>query len=632
MNIVEAKDLVYAVPNKLLFDEISFCIAKGKRIWIIANNGSWKSSLLQVLAGKDHVVSGDIHIVSGVRIGYLSQHEHFPQEATVADVLFAHNSKKGQVIKAYEQALLQDDTECLVQLVQEIESLGAWEYETHVRIVINKLCVSTLLEQTIATCSWWELKRLALAKLLLEEPDLLLLDEPTNHLDIAMIEWLEWYLKRSSCTLVVVTHDRYFLDRLCDTIWELTHGNLYTYAWNYSHFLRAKMQREEIEQKHLHQMKQVVKKERAWLNKAPRARASKSIKREKACIALEKQYQSLKRSSFQQQQQIDIAIQEQRIWGKILTIHNISKYFGIRCIVDSFSYNFRKGERVALIGNNGVGKSTFINMLLGTEEVDSWTIKRGSTIRFWLYQQKQEVFDTSKRVIEIIKDVAEYMILANNIRLSASKLLERFLFDAKQQYQRAYTLSGWEKRRLHLLKILISNPNFLILDEPTNDLDIATLQVLEEFLLVYTWCLVLVSHDRYFVDKVVDHLLVFEGHGVINEFPGVYSDRVARQQETGKKVPDTTKQTKNQQQDIVSSLLKQQAQKKKSLSNKEREEYARLGTEIEGLEQRKEVINLALSSWKLDHSAIKEMSNELALLILKLEEYEERWLALAERE
>jgi len=648
--ILEIKDIIIKAPHKILCDKVNFSINGGKKVALVASNGAGKSSLLRVIAGVDEAYDGQVTIAPRTTMWYLSQDEKFDQSKTVLDTLFLHDSEEGQLIKAYELGLANGDD--LTVLVNKIEELNARDYETKVNIVIQKLQLHEILERKIEHCSGGEVKRVALARVLIDDPELLILDEPTNHLDVEMIERLEVYLRRSKRTLLLVTHDRYFLERVCDQIIELDHGTIYSYPGNYSKFLELKQKREEDEAQQRHELKQVMRKELEWIRKAPRARENKSSFRTKAYYELEGQYKSMKRSQHNKGKKIEIDLVERRLWGKILRLHNVDKAFGEKKIVDKFTYDFRGAERVGLIGKNGVGKSSFIQLLMWSALPDSGDIRRGDTIQMALYEQKQQMIDESKTVLQIVKDKAEYIMVGKWQKLTASQLLDKFLFSPKQQHQKAHTLSGWERRRLHLLTILITNPNFLILDEPTNDLDIHTLQVLEQFLLNYKGCLVIVSHDRFFMDKVVDHLLVFEWDWVITDFPGNYSDyQFSKTERTPSpseavgsglewglspfkgKGPGTGRGANEASSPQAQSqnLVATQAQKKKSLSNKEREEYKMLSSEIERLEIRKEEINLVLSLGTLDHVAIKTLSTELAKLVTKLGEYEERWFELEER-
>ncbi len=625
--ILEVRNITIKAPHKILCNKIDFSLNWWSKTALVAKNWAWKSSLLQVIAWKNEAFDWTIKFAPQAEMWYLSQDEKFDEESSVIDILFLHNSPEWHAIKAYEHALSTGNGN-IESLVQRIEDLWAWDYESRVNIVINKLKLHEILDRKIKKCSWGEIKRVALARILIDDPDLLILDEPTNHLDIEMIERLEIYLKRTTRTLLLVTHDRYFLERVCDQILELDQWELYIYPGNYSKFLELRQKREDDEAIQRHQLKQVLRKELERIKKAPRARENKSSFRTKAYYKIEDKYKSLKKVEKTKNQSIEIDLQQRRIWGKILRLHNISKSFWDKKIVDTYNYDFRAGERVALIWKNGVGKSSFIQLLMGTTLPDSWEIRRWETIKMALYEQKQKILDESKTVLQLVKDKAEYITIWKWQKISASQLLERFLFNPKQQHQKAYTLSGWERRRLHLLQILITNPNFLILDEPTNDLDIHTLQVLEDFLLSYKWCLIIVSHDRFFVDKVVDHLLIFEWEGIITEFPWNYSDWSFTNKKNQTPVVETKEKSSSTNNEEVISL---HIQKKKSLTNKEREQYKMLSSEIERLERRKEEINLELSSWNLQHESIKKLSSELAKVVEKLQEYEDSWFLLEER-
>jgi len=621
MNLLQALDLTKALPHKVLFDTINFSLKSTQKVWLVARNGEGKSTLLRVLAGLDDEYEGEVIHNPNVTHGYLSQAESFDPNSSVLDALFAHDSEIWQLIKQYELALQSGD-ESITELVQKIEEVNWWDYETQVRIVINKLNLSDLLEQKVEKCSGGELKRVALAKLLIEDPELLLLDEPTNHLDLEMIERLETFLKRSRRTMILVTHDRYFLERVCDQIYELDRWDLWVYPGNYSRYLQLKEKREAELALDQHQMKQVVKRETEWRSKMPRGRGKKNVKRVKDVNALEAEYKALRHKSYQRNKKLELSIAAKRVWWKIIDLKNVSKAFGEKKILERFSYSFRAWERVGIIGKNGVGKSTFINMLMDQESLDGWKIQRGETITTALYQQKQKPIDESKKVIDVVKDVAEYIIIGGNKQISARDLLTHFLFPAEQQHQRAHTLSGWEKRRLHLLTVLIKNPNFLILDEPTNDLDIPTLQILEEFLLAYKWCLMVVSHDRFFMDKIVDHLLVFEWDGIVNEFPGSYSERKDKLTHAPEPEEESEPET------VVPKQQLDFPKPKKSLSNKEREELKKVEQQMEDLEHRKDEINVLFAKEWIDHEEIATLWKELAELSQRLEEVEERWMEL----
>lgn len=641
-NLLQVRDLTLTVPHKVLCDSITFSIETSQKVWLVARNGSGKSTVLKAIAWLVEPQEGVIDILPTVRVWYLAQSDSFDPESVVFDALFAHENILWQTIRKYEEALESGDDQLLADLVVEIDELQWWDYETNIRIVINKLNLDGIRHQKIQQCSWWELKRVALAKLLIDDPDFLVVDEPTNHLDLEMIEWLEHYFKRSRRTLLIVTHDRYFLERLCDTILELDQWRLHSYPWNYTKFLDLKTQREETEILQHHKLKQELKRETERMRKAPRARETKSVKREKEFHALEKQYSMAGQYIERRKKKITFDLSNRRIGGKILEVKQLYKSYWDKKIIEDFSYVFSAGERVGLIGPNGVGKSTFIKMMMGEESPDRWQVNPGDTITMSLFRQKHVPIDETKKVIDIVRDVSEYMMTGSGKQLSASHLLERFMFPPQQQHQRAHTLSWGEKRRLHLLTILIQNPNFLILDEPTNDLDIETLNILEEFLLGYKWSLMIVSHDRFFMDTVVDHLLVFEGDGVVREFPGNYSEWKAVNEgkmdiaELEKKQSSNTDWSKKAE--IESSndysvdpqSKKQVSQKRRSLSNKEREELKKVEQRIEVLELRKKELHSEMTEHATNHEKMSQLWIELSAVTSELWDIEERWLELNE--
>jgi len=438
---LDIRNLTIKAPHKILCDKIEFSINSGSKVALVAKNGAGKTSLLKVIAGTEEAYEWEITFAPRTKLGYLSQDEKFDQEQTVLDTLFLHDSPEWQAIKAYEHAIANDGD--LETHVAKIEELNARDYETKVNIVINQLKLHEILDRQIRLCSGGEVKRVALARVLIDDPDLLILDEPTNHLDVEMIERLEVYLSRSKRTLLLVTHDRYFLERICDQILELDQGTMYSYPGNYSKFLELRQKREEDEAQQRHQLKQVMRKELEWIKKAPRARENKSSFRTKAFYELEDKYKSLKKIQRTKGQKIEIDLEHRRLGGKILRLHNVYKAFDHKKIVEKFSYDFRAWERVGLIGSNGVGKSSFIQLLMWDALPDSWDIRRGDTIQMALYEQKQKDLDRTKTVLEIVKDKAEYITLGKGNKVSASQLLERFLFSPKQQHQKAYTLSGW---------------------------------------------------------------------------------------------------------------------------------------------------------------------------------------------
>ena len=514
------------------------------------------------------------------------------------------------------------------KILHQIEDAHAWEYEVKVKTIVGQLNLTHHLTQKMWSLSWGEAKRVALAKALLDEPDFVILDEPTNHLDLDMIEWLENYLTQSHLTLLLVTHDRYFLERVCTHILELDKWKIHPYAGNYQVFLEKKAAREELERQTVHNMKQLRRHELDRMRRAPGARRTKQYARIKEFEKLEDTYMESKSILAQKDKKLTLEVQQRRMWDKILKIHHLKKSFGDKLILKDFSHDFRHGERVGIIGKNGVWKSTFVNILTWEEHTDSGDIQQGKTIYMWHYHQKQSLFETDKRVIDVIRDIAEYVFVAKWKKLTASQMLERFLFSPSQQQAFASTLSWGEKRRLHLLTVLIKNPNFLILDEPTNDLDIVTLTILEEFLLEYQWCLIVISHDRFFMDKIVDHIFAFEWDGEVVDFRWSYSEYVAHKSQL---LQQEKKQLAAERQKQESQKVAATPTEKKKLSYKEKLEMDTLGKEISVLEKRVDEINFIYQSETMDWDKMKKLGREMDEIVKALGEKETRWLELADR-
>ena len=519
----KAEDLTKTYVSKPIVDHISFTIEKGKKIALVAKNWWWKTTLIKLMMWKLDRTDWDIEWRKGIKIGYLSQEFELHPEVTVLDEVFQTDHKAASLIKEYEELMYMADSERLAEIIHLLDEYQVWSYQSKVDTILSRLQLQELLHQKIGTLSWWEKKRVALAKTLIDEPEMLVLDEPTNHLDIQMIEWLENYLKTEQVTLFMVTHDRYFLESVCDEIYELERGKLYKYPADYAYFLEKQAERHENEQIAQEKLRQLLKRELTWIRKSPRARATKQHFREKEFYKIEEQYDANKELYSSEKVELDIPLQERRLWTKIIKIRNLNKWFWEKCILKDFSHDFKFCERVGLIGKNWVWKTTFLSMILWKLVPDSWVIEVWKTVVFGEYQQKEQVFPDEKTVLDIVKDVAGSIDLANWEHLTAEKLLERFLFPTPQWYQKANLLSWWEKRRLALVCVLMKNPNFLVLDEPTNDLDLITISILEDFLLQYRWCLIIVSHDRSFMDRLVDHLFVFEGEGKVSDFWWSYS-------------------------------------------------------------------------------------------------------------
>lgn len=626
MNYLSLENVTKTYGEKVLFDHISLQINQGDKVALVAKNGTGKSTLLRVIAGEEQPEgeTARVFVHREVRIGYLSQEPDFDEEHSILEAVFDTDNPLIQAIKGYESAMLHpENTQEVQAAISRMEDLKAWDFEARIKEVLSKLNIDDL-EQPIRQLSGGQKKRLALAKLIIDEPELLILDEPTNHLDLDMIEWLEDYLSQPNLTLLMVTHDRYFLERVCDQIIELEGGKTYSYSGNYSDFLEKKATRKEIENTEFDKAKKLLKKELEWVNRMPKARGTKAKSRVDA-------YQELKEqvAGRRQEGELKIDIKGQRLGKKILEAHNVSKYFDDFKIVEGFDYKFKKRERVGIVGPNGVGKTTFLKVLTQELRPDTGKIVVGENTVFGYYTQSGIQLAQDKRVIDVIREIAEYIPLEKGQKLTAEQLLERFLFNRKQQQVFVSRLSGGERRRLHLLTVLMRNPNFLILDEPTNDLDILTLNVLEDFLLDFPGCLIVVTHDRYFMDKIVDHLFVFEGNGVITDFIGDYSEYRAyqKEKELEKRREERLEQEKRKQaQQQVSSPKKE----KPKLSYQQRKEMNRLEKEINKLEKRKSEIETAFAEPGLSSEDIESLSIELGEVKKQIEEKESRWLTLAE--
>ncbi len=616
MNYLSVENLTKSYGDRVLFEDITFGIDQGQKVAFIAKNGTGKSTFLRILFGIEGYDSGNVVFRNGVKTGFLKQSPNFPESSTIAEVVFTSKSEQIQAIIDYENAALNpDDAEALQKAFDKMDSLNAWDYETRIKQVLGQLNIYNL-NQKISELSGGQLKRIALAQVLIEEPDFLILDEPTNHLDIEMIEWLENYLSKENITLLMVTHDRYFLERVCNEIIELDDFTLYKYKGNYSYFLQKKQEREEIFEANVAKAKNLYRKELEWMRRMPKARGTKAKSREEAFYKTKEVAHQRKDNS-----KVSIEVNMNRLGGKILEIHHARKAYGELKILDDFNYVFKKGERVGIVGKNGVGKTTFLNLILGEEQLDGGKIIQGETVVYGYYTQKGMQLKDDKRVIETIKDIAEVIPLTKGKKLTAAQLLETFLFPKSMHYNLVEKLSGGEKRRLYLLTILMKNPNFLILDEPTNDLDIITLNVLEDFLEDFPGCLMVVSHDRYFMDKLVDHLFVFEGEGKVKDYLGKYFEYRLEKKETST-LPDA-KQKKEVE-------VEKSNQEKTKLSYKEKVEFEQLEKEIPQLEAKKEELNALLLSNVSDHEELMKVTEELGQISKSLDEKTDRWLELSE--
>ena len=616
---LQVENLTKSFGDLVLFDKISFGIAQGQRIGLIAKNGSGKTTLLNILAGKEGYDEGTITFRRDLRVGYLEQAPSYPAGLTVLEACFHHGNSTVELIKEYEECMETPGNPGLEELLGRMEHEKAWDYERKAKQILSQLKIRDF-NQKVEHLSGGQLKRVALANVLITEPDLLILDEPTNHLDLDMTEWLEEYLNRGNLSLLMVTHDRYFLDRVCSEIIEIDNKQLYSYKGNYSYYLEKRQERIDATNAEIARANNLYRTELEWMRRMPQARGHKARYREEAFYDLEK---VAKQRTYDSNVKLDV--KASYIGSKIFEADHLCKSFGSLKILDDFSYIFARYEKMGIVGNNGTGKSTFIKILMGLEKVDSGTLDIGETVRFGYYSQDGLQFDEQMKVIDVITAIAEVIELGNGKRLTASQFLQHFLFTPETQHSYVYKLSGGERRRLYLCTVLMKNPNFLVLDEPTNDLDIVTLQVLEEYLKNFKGCVIVVSHDRYFMDKMVDHLLVFKGQGDIRDFPGNYSDyrdwklaRAEYEKEAAKPKEEKTQRVR--------------LNDKRRLTFKERKEMEQLETEIATLEDEKKSIEEALCSGTLSVDELTEKSKRLPLLNDELDEKSMRWLELSEIE
>ncbi|HMQ00005.1 MAG TPA: ABC-F family ATP-binding cassette domain-containing protein [Cyclobacteriaceae bacterium] len=620
MNLLSAENISKAYSERWLFQNISLGIAQGEKLGLVGLNGTGKSTLLKVIAGLIASDTGNIARKEGLRIGYLEQQPQVDEQATVKEVIFDDHNAIAKVVHAYEDCLLNPDTsaEKMQAILEQMETLNAWDYESKVKEVVAKLGLPGL-EQRFSALSGGQRKRVMMARLILSEPDLIIMDEPTNHLDLQAIEWLENYLAGQHISLIMVTHDRYFLDNVANEILELDRGKLYRYKGNYAYFLEKKAARELALQTEVEKARNLYKKELDWMRKQPRARGTKAKYRIEAFYEIEKvAKQDLRRDT------LELDIKETRQGGKVLEVHNISKRFGELQLIDNFSYIFKKQDRIGVVGKNGSGKSTLLNILTGKLKPDTGEVIKGQTTLMGYFTQEADDLKPDNRIIDEVKAIAEFITLSDGSQVSASKFLDQFLFPPAMQYSPVAKLSGGEKKRLQLLKVLVKNPNFLILDEPTNDLDIDTLNVLEDFLEKFSGCLMLVSHDRYFMDKLVEQLIVFEGEGQVRLFNGNYSDYRNYLEE--KELADTQAvKEKPVEKKIEKPVVNDD---KRKLTYKEKQELSNLPAEIEKLEKEKSVLEKQLSSAGTDHAKLNEIAAQIAVINAQIENKTLRWLEL----
>ncbi len=615
---LQAENLSKRYGDLVLFENISFTIFQKQKVALIAKNGVGKTSLMELLAGNDSPDAGKITITSGLKVGYLKQDHDWNYEATVFDEVFRSNNERLQIISKFEEAVLHEDKEAISHYSELMDKHQTWEVEVKVKQILTQLKITDY-DQKIGELSGGQQKRIALANVLINEPDILLLDEPTNHLDLEMIEWLENYLEKTNSTLFMVTHDRYFLDRVCDEILEMDSNSIYRYKGNYSYFLEKRTERMEMLQAGIDKAKNILRTELEWARRMPKARGHKAKYRMDQVEEL-KSAASLNLKT----KDLELGFQSARTGKKIIDIDNISKSFGDLKLIEDFSYKFARYEKVGIIGKNGSGKSTFLNLLTGFLKPDKGAIEVGQTIRIGYYQQDGIDFNPSEKVIDVVKKIAEVVNFDNGKSFTASQLLTHFLFPPETQYNLIEKLSGGEKRRLYLCTVLMQNPNFLILDEPTNDLDIITLNVLEDYLAGFSGSVIIVSHDRYFMDKIVDHLFVFEGNGTIRDFPGNYT--IFR----NKQLDDEQKE-KASASPIPSENKEKPKSRVQKLSFNEKREFEQLETEIPALEKEKKEIEAALNSGELSNDELLNQSQRFAEISEILDEKEMRWLELSEK-
>lgn len=618
ISYLQIENLTKSYSNRILFADITFGINEGDKIGIIAQNGTGKSTLLNIISGKENADSGTITFRNDLRVSILDQMPSFENNATVIEACMHDNSKIATIISNYENALLSGDSDTINAAIQQMDVADAWDYEDRLKQLLTQLKITNLNDQ-ISAMSGGQRKRIAIARVILEEPELIILDEPTNHLDIEIIEWLEEYLRRSRITLLMVTHDRYFLDRICNKIIEIDNTQIYSYDGNYDYYLRRRKERIEAMTAELAKVKNTLRREQEWMSRQPQARAGKAKYR------IDQFYDLKDRSRINlKEENVTLDVKSSYIGSKIFEAVGINKKFGDKIILDDFTYTFARYEKLGIIGNNGAGKSTFIKLLQGLIPTDSGEWNVGETVKFGYYSQDGIAFDENKRVIDAITEIAEDIVINGEQHYSPMQFLQHFLFSPTDQQKYIHTLSGGERCRLHLASVLMRSPNFLILDEPTNDLDIITLGILEEYLCSFNGCLIIISHDRYFLDNIVDHLFVFKGNGIVTDFPGNYSDYRKWQEEF-------TKANKIAEKPKEKTPEKPKTERQAKMTFKERKEFELLTTEIEQLTSEKDTLDVLFNSGQ-EIPDIIEKSARYNELKEQLDEKELRWLELSEKE
>ena len=619
---LQIENLTKSFGDRLLFGDVTFGVFEGDKIGLIAKNGSGKTTLLRIIAGEEDYDSGAVVFRNDLKVAFLHQLPEFDLNLMVIDVCLSGNDAITETIKEYEDSLATGDAVLIANAISRMDAVGGWDYEDRMKQVLTQLNITDF-NQPVRELSGGQRKRLALAKAIISNPEFLILDEPTNHLDVEMIEWLEDYLKRSRMTLLMVTHDRYFLDRVCTKIIELDDKQIYSYDGNYDYYLSKREERINAQNAELAKVKNLLRTELEWMRRQPQARGTKAKYR------IDAFYDLSERAKFKRDDSsVSLTVNSSYIGNKIFEARNVSKKFGDRVILDNFSYVFARYEKLGIIGDNGVGKSTFIKLLQGIEQVDSGSFDIGETVKFGYYSQEGIQFDENEKVIDAVRKIAEVVCFDERTRYTASQFLQLFLFSPSAQQDYIGKLSGGEKRRLYLATVLMHKPNFLILDEPTNDLDIVTLEILEDYLQKFKGCVIIVSHDRFFMDRTVDHLFVFEGNGRIKDFPGNYSEY--REWKSLQKEEDVAVKEKKS---IQRKSQDDNRQKSKRLTFNERKEFESLSVEIESLESEKKTLEAELSSGQIsDYEQVTEKSKRISEIIGLLDEKEMRWLELSEKE
>ena len=624
VSYLQVEGLVKSFGDRVLFENLSLGVGEGQRIGLIAKTGTGKTTLLNIIAGREDYEAGRITFRRDLKVAYLEQNPAFPEGTTVLDACFLADSPALRAVAAYEQAVASADEDVLHRAMAEMDAQDAWNYESRVKQILTQLKIKDF-DQPTGQLSGGQVKRVALANALIAEPDLLILDEPTNHLDLEMTEWLEEYLAHTRLSLLMVTHDRYFLDRVCSDIVEIDDRQAYVYHGNYSLYLEKRQQRLDAADAQRERDNNLYRTELEWIRRQPQARGTKARSRVESFGELEERLRKRRESG-----DVRLDVKAAYIGKKIFEVRGLSKRFGDKVILDGFDYRFARYEKMGIVGDNGTGKSTFIKMLMGLVQPDAGTIDIGETVRFGYYSQDGLSFDDGAKVIDVVTEIAEHIELGEGRRLSASQFLQYFLFTAQTQYDYVEKLSGGERRRLYLCTVLMRNPNFLVLDEPTNDLDIMTLQVLEEFLQGYGGCLIVISHDRYFMDKVADHLLVFQGGGQIKDFPGNYSDYLEwkRLKESEERAAGSRENKKIQEKQMPKQSSAPSGKRKRTYQ--ENREMERLEQEIPQLEQEKAELERLLGSGSLSVGELTAKSVRIGEVIALIDEKSMRWLELSE--